>query len=262
MRRSCGSGELHFVAQARADGPGVGGGERCAASRPAAANATSRGARAGAIPSGKAWFGEALTCGAVSSLRGTNSPRSRSRDPTAHEQRRCRRARAAPWMPVMSKRDRRSQADPGRAAEKRDARERAKSTLDRAGFGLPSVGRRAVHERAPAHLLPPAAGLEGGDHPPDAQNSRACTRTRPSTPTSPTAPPPRPTARSSCARDHQRKLVAKIDGARPHRGRHVRLLRGDGRADRPQAARRTPDRHPLARAQERHERRERVHREE
>ena len=45
------------------------------------------------------------------------------------------------------------------------------------------------------------------------------------------------------ARDRQRKLIAKIElGARPHRGRHLRLLRGDRGADQPEAARRPADR--------------------
>ena len=50
------------------------------------------------------------------------------------------------------------------------------------------------------------------------------------------------------ARDRQRKLIAKIDvGAAADRGRHLRLLRGDRRADRAEASRRPPDRHPVDR---------------
>ena len=45
------------------------------------------------------------------------------------------------------------------------------------------------------------------------------------------------------ARDRQRKLIAKIDAAlAAHRGRHLRLLRGDRRADQPQAPRGAADR--------------------
>ena len=45
------------------------------------------------------------------------------------------------------------------------------------------------------------------------------------------------------ARDRQRKLISKIDAAlAAHRRRHLRLLRGDRRADQPQASRRPSDR--------------------
>ena len=45
------------------------------------------------------------------------------------------------------------------------------------------------------------------------------------------------------ARDRQRKLIAKIDAAlQRHRRRHLRLLRGDRRADLAQASRSAPDR--------------------
>ena len=45
------------------------------------------------------------------------------------------------------------------------------------------------------------------------------------------------------ARDRQRKLISKIDSApRADRARHLRLLRGDRRADRDQAPRSPPDR--------------------
>ena len=50
------------------------------------------------------------------------------------------------------------------------------------------------------------------------------------------------------ARDRQRKLIAKIDAAlHAHRRRHLRLLRGDRRADRAQAARGAPDRDAVGR---------------
>ena len=50
------------------------------------------------------------------------------------------------------------------------------------------------------------------------------------------------------ARDRQRKVINKIDAAlRAHRGRHLRLLRGDRRADRAQAPRGAPDRHAVGR---------------
>ena len=49
-------------------------------------------------------------------------------------------------------------------------------------------------------------------------------------------------------RDRQRKLIAKIDAAlRAHRGRHLRLLRGDRRADRAETARCPADRDPVDR---------------
>ena len=48
------------------------------------------------------------------------------------------------------------------------------------------------------------------------------------------------------ARDRQRKLISKIDAAiGPHRRRHVRLLRGDRRANRAEATRGTPDRNAV-----------------
>ena len=51
------------------------------------------------------------------------------------------------------------------------------------------------------------------------------------------------------ARDRQRKLIAKIDAAlAAHRRRHLRLLRGDRRADLAQAARSAPDRDPVGRS--------------
>ena len=51
------------------------------------------------------------------------------------------------------------------------------------------------------------------------------------------------------ARDRQRKLISKIEAAlAPDRGRLVRLLRRDGRADLAAPARRAPDRHPLGRS--------------
>ena len=87
---------------------------------------------------------------------------------------------------------------------------------------------------------------------------------RRSTPTSPTGRPPRPSARSSFrARDRQRKLIAKIDAAImrlddgtygycEETGEPISLKRLDAR--------------PIAtlsvEAQERHERRERVYRDE
>ena len=50
------------------------------------------------------------------------------------------------------------------------------------------------------------------------------------------------------ARDRQRKLIAKIDAAlAADRGRHLRLLRGDRRADLDQAPRGPADRHPVDR---------------
>ena len=49
-------------------------------------------------------------------------------------------------------------------------------------------------------------------------------------------------------RDRARKLVSKIDQAlAPDRERHLRLLRGDRRADRPASARGAADRHPVDR---------------
>jgi DnaK suppressor protein len=76
----------------------------------------------------------------------------------------------------------------------------------------------------------------------------------------PTAPPPRPTARSSCARDRQRKLLGKIDAA-------LRRI-ADGaygyceETDEPIELKRL-DARPIATlsidAQERHEREERNH---
>ena len=63
------------------------------------------------------------------------------------------------------------------------------------------------------------------------------------------------------ARDRQRKLIAKIDEAlHAHRRRHLRLLRGNRRADLAAPARSPPDRDLSVEAQERHERRERVYR--
>ena len=51
------------------------------------------------------------------------------------------------------------------------------------------------------------------------------------------------------ARDRQRKLISKIDAAiAAHRRRHLRLLRGDRRADRAQATRGPPDRHAFGRS--------------
>ena len=50
------------------------------------------------------------------------------------------------------------------------------------------------------------------------------------------------------ARDRQRKLIAKIDAAlRAHRRRHLRLLRGDRRADLAAAAGGAPDRDAVGR---------------
>ena len=50
------------------------------------------------------------------------------------------------------------------------------------------------------------------------------------------------------ARDRQRKLIAKIDAALGrHRGRHLRLLRGDRRADLAPTARSASDRDPVDR---------------
>ena len=50
------------------------------------------------------------------------------------------------------------------------------------------------------------------------------------------------------ARDRQRKLIAKIDfGTAANRGRHLRLLRGNRRADRAETPRRPPDRDPVDR---------------
>ena len=108
----------------------------------------------------------------------------------------------------------------------------------------------AVHERAAPAVFPQQArGLEGRDHPPEPRDAAgACTRTPPSMPTSPIAPPRRPIARSnSRARDRQRKLIAKIDAAlaRIEDGT-LRLLRGDGRADRAEAPRCASHSHPIA----------------
>ncbi len=51
------------------------------------------------------------------------------------------------------------------------------------------------------------------------------------------------------ARDRQRKLIAKIDAAlAAHRGRHLRLLRGDRRADLAQAPGSPPHRHAVDRS--------------
>ena len=49
-------------------------------------------------------------------------------------------------------------------------------------------------------------------------------------------------------RDRARKLISKIDQAhRAHRERHLRLLRGNRRADRPAPAGSPADRHPVDR---------------
>ena len=50
------------------------------------------------------------------------------------------------------------------------------------------------------------------------------------------------------ARDRQRKLISKIDAAlQRHRRQHLRLLRGDRRADLAEAARSAPDRDAVGR---------------
>ena len=57
----------------------------------------------------------------------------------------------------------------------------------------------------------------------------------------------RPGARAARARPPAQAHRQDRRGARPHRGWLIRLLRGDGRADRPEASRRPPDRHALRR---------------
>jgi DnaK suppressor protein len=64
------------------------------------------------------------------------------------------------------------------------------------------------------------------------------------------------------ARDRQRKLTQDRRGAAAHRGQFLWVLRGDRRADFAEAPRGPPDRDAVGGSQERHEKREKVYRDE
>ena len=111
---------------------------------------------------------------------------------------------------------------------------------------LPAFRQRAVHERAPARLFPRQAARPGRktsskeaketlQHLQDENQNHPDLADRASSETD--------RAIELRARDRQRKLIAKIDAAlAPDRRRHLRLLRGDRRADRAAPPRSAPDR--------------------
>src|ERR1700694_2403128 len=118
-----------------------------------------------------------------------------------------------------------------------------------AGLGkveeLSTLRKRAFHERAPARLLArQAAGVEGLDtqgiagHAADAAGrERQSSRSR-----GPRVLRDRPRDRTARPRPPAQADLQDRRGAAAHRGQHLRLLRGERRADLAETAGRAPDR--------------------
>ena len=113
----------------------------------------------------------------------------------------------------------------------------------------PSEDEPFMNERQRMYFRQKLRRLERRDHPPDARDAGRAARgidpaRRPRRSRHvgdrPGAGAARPRSPAQARRQDRRR-------ARPHRGRLVRVLRGDGRADRPEAARCAPDRDAVGR---------------